>query len=102
MSDRVISANAPSQAVTAGLAYGDGRVSSSLRYRRSNTFMWNDGIYRGAVPAFQVLDLAASYSLTSRTTVLANVANVSDNSHFEMFGGDLLGRRALLSLRQSW
>jgi outer membrane receptor protein involved in Fe transport len=102
VSDRVISANAPPHAVTAGPAYRARRVSASLRYRRSSAFAWNDGIYRGVVPTFQVFDLSASYKVTPRTTVLANVANVFDKSHFEMFGGDLLGRRALLSIRQSW
>lgn len=32
----------------------------------------------------------------------ADVANLLDNDHYEAFGGDLLGRRALGHLTYSW
>jgi hypothetical protein len=38
----------------------------------------------------------------ARTMLLVNAANLFDNSHYEIFGGDLLRRRALVSIRQEW
>jgi hypothetical protein len=33
---------------------------------------------------------------------MLNVANLSDNEHYEIFGGDILRRRAILTVVQSW
>jgi hypothetical protein len=46
-----------------------------------------------------VLDLNGSDRLTSHITAGADVANLLDNDHYEVFGGDLLGRRALGHVR---
>jgi hypothetical protein len=59
-------------------------------------------VFHGPVPALHVLDAGATFKLAPRTSLVANIANVFDNSHYEIFGGDLLGRRALVTVRQEW
>jgi outer membrane receptor protein involved in Fe transport len=49
-----------------------------------------------------VLDLGAGYRLSDRWTVGVAVANALDDAHYEVFGGDLLRRRALAHLTVSW
>jgi outer membrane receptor protein involved in Fe transport len=56
----------------------------------------------GLVPRYNVSDLNASYRLSKRWEVGANVSNVFDQRHYEMFGGDVLGRRALMHLAVTW
>ena len=61
------------------------------RYRWSDTFYWNGGAFRGQVPAATVVDLTARYNIGDRTSLQINVANILDNVHYEMFGGDSSG-----------
>jgi outer membrane receptor protein involved in Fe transport len=65
-------------------------------------FEWQSGIFVGAVPSYTVLDLNASYKLTLHITAGADVANLLSNEHYEAFGADLLGRRALGHVTYSW
>jgi outer membrane receptor protein involved in Fe transport len=56
----------------------------------------------GPVPSYGVFDLNGSYRLTSHIAAGVDIANLLDNDHYETFGGDLLGRRALGHLTYSW
>jgi len=94
--------NTPGHQFSVGTAYERGRISGSMRYRWVDGFPWLAGTYAGPVPSYAVLDLNASYKLTKRITVGTDVANLLDNEHYEAFGGDLLGRRALAHLTYSW
>jgi outer membrane receptor protein involved in Fe transport len=94
--------NTPGHQFSVGTAYERDRISSSVRYRWVDGFPWLAGTYVGPVPSYGVLDLNGSYRLTSHITVGADVANLLDNDHYEAFGGDLLGRRALGHLTYSW
>ena len=94
--------NTPGHQFSVGMAYGRDRINGSVRYRWVNGFPWLAGTYAGPVPSYGVLDLNASYKLTKRITAGTDVANLLDNEHYEAFGGDLLGRRALGHLTYSW
>jgi outer membrane receptor protein involved in Fe transport len=94
--------NAPAHQFSAAAAYARGRLSSTLRYRWVDSFPWLSGIYVGPVPRYGVSDLNGSYRLAEHITAGADVANVLDNEHYEAFGGDLLGRRALVHVTYSW
>jgi hypothetical protein len=43
-----------------------------------------------------------NYPITARLTLGVDVANLLDHAHYEMFGGDLLRRRALAHATVSW
>ena len=94
--------NTPVHQFSVGTAYARGRIGSELRYRWVDAFQWLSGIYVGPVPSYGVLDLNGSYKLTEHITAGADVANVLDHDHYEAFGGDLLGRRALFHVTYSW
>lgn len=102
VSEGVISANAPAHSITVGATYSSNRLSTSLRYRWADQFTWSGGVFHGPVPALHVVDVGASVRVGPRTTLLVNAANLFDNSHYEIFGGDLLRRRSLVSVRQEW
>ena len=94
--------NTPVHQFSAGTAYAQGRFGGALRYRWVDSFPWLSGIYVGQVPSYGVLDFNGSYKLTTHVTAGADLANLLDNDHYEAFGGDLLGRRALGHLTYSW
>jgi len=73
-----------------------------VQYRWVDSFQWLAGIYVGPVPGYGVFDLNGGYRVTEHITVGADVANLVDNDHYEAFGGDLLGRRALVHVTHSW
>jgi outer membrane receptor protein involved in Fe transport len=97
-----LSPNTPAHQFSARTAFAQGGFSSALRYRWVDSFQWLSGIYAGHVPSYGVVDLNASYRLTKHITAGADVANLFDNAHYEAFGADLLGRRALGHLTYSW
>jgi outer membrane receptor protein involved in Fe transport len=98
----LISANAPQHRVTAGVSHSYGRLTAGARYRWSSEFTWSGGVFKGPVPAASIVDLTARYTLTPRTAIVGNVANLFDNEHYEIFGGDILRRRAIASVVHSW
>ncbi len=59
-------------------------------------------MFQGSVPAYTTVDVNASVRLLDRWRVGVNVSNVFDSAHFEAFGGDLLGRRALVYVAFDW
>src|SRR5688572_26501935 len=79
--------------------YERARISSSVRYRWWMRSRLRRGCMVARFRATGVLDLNGSYRLISHITAGADVANLLDNDHYEAFGGDLLGRRALGHVR---
>ena len=94
--------NAPKNRVTFGLAYERPAFAASFHHRWVDEFPWASGLFAGPVPSYNVSDLNALYSLTKRWEVGVNISNVFDQRHYEMFGGDILGRRALAHLAVNW
>ncbi len=85
-----------------GLAYVGDRLDAALRYRHSDSFDWKSGLYRGRVPAYDVVDLTANFEVRERLRLGVDVSNLFDDEHYEIFGGDLIGRRALASVTLLW
>jgi outer membrane receptor protein involved in Fe transport len=97
-----LSANTAPHRVMAGATYASERMMGSLRYRWVDAFTWLSGIFRGPVPSYKVVDLAAEYRFASRIRVQLNVANLFDDKHYEVFGGDILRRSTLVTLVRQW
>jgi outer membrane receptor protein involved in Fe transport len=78
------------------------RFDATIDWRWSDGFDYRSGIFVGPVPSYSVLDLAANYRIDRKWSVGLSVANALDHEHYEIFGGDLLGRRALVSATLNW
>jgi len=94
--------NAPRNRVTASVTYVRNRFSASFHYRWVDDFTWASGLFVGPVPNYNTSSLNAYVLLTKQWKLGTNIANVFNQPHYEMFGGDLLGRRALVSLSFTW
>jgi outer membrane receptor for ferrienterochelin and colicins len=101
LGDRV-EANAPEHKLSVGLTYSAEVWDASLSYRWSDGFPWAAGLFVGDVPAYDVVSLDASYFIGDRWSLGLNVSNLLDDEHYEAFGGDLLGRRALVNVAYRW
>ena len=100
--DQPITANTAPNRVAAAVLYARSPAAVSLRYRWSDAFPWATGVFRGHVPAYALLDVSSTVSLGRHYTARLNVANILDNKHYELFGGDLLRRRAVVDLIYRW
>jgi outer membrane receptor protein involved in Fe transport len=94
--------NAPAHQASAAVHYSSKRFDAGGRLRVVDGFDWVSGVFAGPVPSYAVLDLQARFPLRERVTVGIDVANALDNDHYEVFGGDLLGRRALAHVTVDW
>lgn len=94
--------NTPSHQGAIGVTYVSAKFDAGLRARLVDGFQWVSGIYAGPVASYGVVDLQANYPVNTRFSVGVDVANLLDHSHYEMFGGDLLRRRALAHTTVSW
>ena len=100
--DRLLLPNTPELSGSIGVTYSAARFDASAAYRWSDAFRWVVGPFQGDVPSYGVLDLVANFDLGRHFALGVNVANATDEQHWEAFGGDLLGRRALGSVTFRW
>jgi outer membrane receptor protein involved in Fe transport len=94
--------NTPRHQASFGLSYVAPWFDAAVRYRWTDGFEWLSGVYSGPVPAYSLIDVQGAYLITKRLRAGIDASNVFDNDHYEMFGGDLLGRRVLAHLTTSW
>jgi len=94
--------NAPRHAGSIGITYRNERVDVSATLRHVSRFDWRDGFYVGEVPSYNVVDAAAAWRLNAQWKLGLDVSNALDREHYETFGGNLLGRRALASIKYAW
>ena len=94
--------NTPRHQASAGFSYVVPRFDVAVRYRWTDDFEWLSGVFSGRVPAYSLVDVQAGYLFTKRLRAGVDASNLFDNDHYEMFGGDLLGRRVLAHVTTSW
>ncbi len=94
--------NAPEHRFHLGLTYQGERLGGSLGYRWVDSLQWASGIFAGPVPSYEVVDLSLTYELNDSWQLGLDVANLLDDVHYEVFGGDLLERRALAHVSVNW
>ena len=94
--------NAPPHAAATGIAYAAPRYDAAFDLRWVDGFRWAVGTFQGQVETYATADAAANYRLTSQVTIGLHAANVFDHRHWQSFGGDLLRRRILGTIRYEW
>jgi iron complex outermembrane receptor protein len=101
LGDRV-SSNSPENKYAIGLSWVQGDFDASVRYRWVDDFAWAAGVFNGPIESYDTVDVQANYNITDAIQVGVNVSNATDNEHYQSFGGDLIGRRALGHVRFKW
>lgn len=98
----VLLPNSPENRLAAGVGFTGKRIDGVVDYRWVDEFRWAVGPFQGDVEGYSTVDLNGSFSINENWKVGVNVANAFDEEHWESFGGDLLGRRALVYAGASW
>jgi outer membrane receptor for ferrienterochelin and colicins len=94
--------NAPEHKFNTGLSYRGARFDARVGYRWVDEFRWAAGVFVGNVEQYSVVNLGANFRISDMFGVGVDVANATDNEHYEAFGGDLLQRRALGFVTINW
>ena len=100
--DRLLLPNSPENKVTGGLSYAAERYDWAVNMRWVDDFRWVVGPFQGEIPSYTTVDLVANFDLGEHWTLGLNVANALDEEHWEAFGGDIVGRRALGTVAFRW
>jgi len=85
-----------------GLSYIGQRFDAAVKYRYTDDFEWNAGVFRGPVPSYDVVSMTANYRFDDNWLIGVDVSNLLDDENYQSFGGDLVGRRALARIEYSW
>lgn len=95
--------NAPETQYSFGLNYVGEKFDASMGYRFTDSFFWSVGtLYRGTVESYDTVDLNANYHFNDSISVGINISNAFDDEAYQLFGGDLVGRRAVGHIAFSW
>ncbi|HEX9657313.1 MAG TPA: TonB-dependent receptor [Bacteroidota bacterium] len=90
--------NAPRNKINGGVTYSDDDFSVGVTAKYVPAFDWAAGIYKGPIKPYTLINLNGTYALTPILDLGVNVTNLLDKSHYQIFGGSLIGRRAVMSL----
>ena len=101
LGDRLLP-NAPENKYNLGVAWRGSKLDAKVSYRWVEGYDWAAGVFVGTIPEFDVVNVSANYRINNMFGVGVDIANATDNEHWEAFGGDLLSRRALGFVSVNW
>jgi iron complex outermembrane receptor protein len=91
--------NTPKHKANLSLAWRHtGGFDARLTSRYVAAFDWAGGVFVGRVPSLTTIDLLAGHQLTPLVRAQLAATNLLDQRRYQVFGGSLIGRRALLGL----
>lgn len=94
--------NAPEHKFNLGLGYRGSRFDARVGYRWVDEFKWAAGLFVGEVKKYYVINAGANFHVNDMIGVGVDLSNANNHEHYEAFGGDLLGRRALGFVSVNW
>ena len=100
--DALLLPNTPTHAASAGLNYDRQPLAVGVFVRWVDAFRWAVGPFQGPVESYAVANLTARYTISKRVSIGLDVSNLFADRHWQSFGGDLMGTRALANLRYGW
>lgn len=91
-----LSPNTPQHKGNIGLTYSNPeRFSAGFNVHMQEAFDWAAGIFAGRVPGYATVDLNGSWRMTPYARLNLVWANVLDKEHYQLYGGSMLGSRAI-------
>ncbi len=94
--------NSPENKFSVGVFWVGDKFDASVSARWVDDFLWFVGPFQGPVESYTTADLTGNYRINDNWSLGFNVANMFDNEHWEAFGGDIVGRRALGHIALNW
>jgi iron complex outermembrane receptor protein len=91
-----LSPNTPQHKGNIGATYSNPeRFSAGFNLHVQEAFDWAAGVFAGPVPGYATLDLNGSWSVAPFARINVAWNNVLDKEHYQLYGGSVLGSRAV-------
>lgn len=88
--------NTPQHKGNVGLVYSDpARFDAGLKVHLQEAMDWAAGVFAGPVPGYVTADLSGGWQVNELARVHLVWTNVLDKEHYQLFGGSVLGSRAI-------
>jgi outer membrane receptor protein involved in Fe transport len=95
--------NTPEHKGTVALEYtGREGITLGVDARIVAGYPWRSGIWRGDVPASEIVSLSAGYRINPYLRVYAHATNLFDQQRFLVYGGSVNGRRVLAGVTSTF
>ena len=94
--------NAPETQFGVALTYLADKFDVAVKARHVDGFFWTAGVFSGPIPSYDLVDLQGTYHFNDQVELGINISNVFDEEHYQIFGGDIIERRALAHVAFSW
>lgn len=92
----LVLANTPRHKANVSVWYrGYQGLDVGVSARIQEGFDWAAGIFFGPIPSSQTVDVTASYQVNPRLRIHGVATNLLDQRRYQIYGGSLIGRRAL-------
>jgi iron complex outermembrane receptor protein len=92
--------NTPDQKGTFTVSYAGLRngLDATVSLRAVAGYDWAAGVFVGAVPSSETVNLSAGYRVSQNLRVFAVGTNILDQQRYHLFGGSVIGRRVLAGI----
>jgi outer membrane receptor protein involved in Fe transport len=97
-SGQVLKPNTSANAVNVGLAYTTPQLDARAMVHVVEGFDWASGVYLGRIPSRSPVDVSLGWQARSWLNVHGAVTNLLDQRRYQVFGGSVIGRRALVGM----
>jgi len=87
--------NTPDKKFNAGIVYNGAKLYGSLKWRHVPSFDWAAGVFVGRIKEYDTFSAALGYQVNDHFRLGVNALNLTDEQHYEIFGGAVLKRRIL-------
>lgn len=87
--------NTPDKKFNAGISFNGRKLYGSLKWRHVPSFDWAAGAFVGRIKKYDTFHATLGYQLNNNFRFGVNALNLTDEKHYEIFGGSVLGRRIL-------
>ena len=72
-----------------------------MNFRHVDRFEWKDGIWKGMIGPYNILDIYYTYQITKNLDVNITALNINNDIHRELIGGAKMGRQVILRFTSS-
>ena len=96
VNENELSPNTPQHKGNLGLTYNNPeRFSAGFNLHMQEAFDWAAGVFAGRIPGYATVDLNGSWNVAPFARINVAWNNVLDKEHFQLYGGSVLGSRAV-------
>ena len=97
-SGQVLKPNTSPNAMNFGLTYTTPQLDARAMVHVVEGFDWASGVYLGRIPSRSPIDISMGWQARPWLNVHAAVTNLFDQRRYQVFGGSVIGRRALVGM----